>query len=191
MYTPTGPHTHETVVKKSRFIATVVPVSTVEQALSSLKVFSRQDATHNCWAYRIEDAYRFSDDGEPGGTAGRPILNAIDGQEMNNVLVLVTRYFGGIKLGTGGLVRAYGSTAAQCLRTAPNEPIKDMLQVSVTIPFDAVGAFYVLLEKLGAQKLNEKYTAEGVTIKIHLEKNKKEELSSAIADATHGTGIVH
>lgn len=190
MYTVTGPHTHETVVKKSRFIATVVPVATVEQALSSLKNFVRQDATHNCWAYRIGEAYRFSDDGEPGGTAGRPILNAIDGQEMDKLLVLVTRYFGGIKLGTGGLVRAYGSTAAQCLRTAPKEPIKDMLQINVTIPFDAVGAFYVLLEKLGAQKLDEKYTPEGVTIKIHLEKTRKEELSSAIADATHGTAIV-
>src|SRR3546814_18000784 len=76
------------------------------------------DATHNCWAWRIGDDYRSNDDGEPAGTAGRPILAAIDGQGMDRVVVVVTRWFGGIKLGAGGLVRAYGGTAAECLRRA-------------------------------------------------------------------------
>ena len=77
-------------------------------------------ATHNCWAYRIGSEYRFSDDGEPAGTAGRPILAAIDGQGCDQVVVVVTRWYGGIKLGAGGLVRAYGGCAAECLRAAPN-----------------------------------------------------------------------
>ncbi|MFC6616804.1 IMPACT family protein [Deinococcus radiophilus] len=77
------------------------------------------DATHHCWAYRIGELYRFNDDGEPGGTAGAPILRAIEGQGVQHVMVIVVRYYGGVKLGTGGLVRAYGGAAAECLRTAP------------------------------------------------------------------------
>ena len=74
------------------------------------------DATHHCWAYRIGPAYRFGDDGEPGGTAGAPILRAIEGQGVDRVMVVVVRFYGGVKLGTGGLARAYGGTAAECLR---------------------------------------------------------------------------
>ena len=80
-------------------------------------------ATHNCWAYRIGQQYRFSDDGEPGGTAGRPILQAIEGQGFDQVVVVVTRWYGGIKLGAGGLARAYGGCAAECLRLADRVPI--------------------------------------------------------------------
>jgi hypothetical protein len=87
---------------------------------------SPTDATHNCWAWRIGGDYRSSDDGEPAGTAGRPILAAIDGQGFDRVMVVVTRWFGGIKLGAGGLVRAYGGAAAECLRTAPRVPLVGM-----------------------------------------------------------------
>src|SRR3546814_1073968 len=75
-------------------------------------------ANHNCWACRIGQTYRFSDDGEPGGTAGKPILQAIDGHDLDGIAVVVTRWFGGILLGSGGLVRAYGGTAALCLQGA-------------------------------------------------------------------------
>src|SRR5690625_7862489 len=95
------------------------------------------DARHNCWAYKIGDNYRFSDDGEPGGTAGRPILQAIEGQECDFVAVLVIRWFGGIKLGTGGLVRASGGAAAECLRTAHKQKYIPTVPTQCFCPYDA------------------------------------------------------
>ena len=114
----------EQSVKKSRFLALALPVTTEEEAKAAIGEHGHVDASHNCWAWRIDKAYRFSDDGEPSGTAGRPILAAIDGQSLDKTLVIVTRWFGGILLGSGGLVRAYGGTAAACLRTATVIEIK-------------------------------------------------------------------
>ena len=105
-------------VKQSRFLANGFPISGIEEAMVLLDVARQQPATHHCWAYRVGNNYRFSDDGEPSGTAGKPILSAIDGQQLDAVIVIVTRWYGGINLGTGGLVRAYGGAAAECLRLA-------------------------------------------------------------------------
>ncbi|WP_395791425.1 IMPACT family protein, partial [Aquimonas sp.] len=105
-------------VKRSRFVCQAASIDSAEAALLHLQQVADPDATHNCWAYRIGSAYRSSDDGEPAGTAGRPILAAIDGQGLDGVVAVVTRWYGGIKLGAGGLVRAYGGCAAECLRTA-------------------------------------------------------------------------
>ncbi len=98
------------IEKKSRFIGRVWPVETEEEALEKIQAMKKQhyDATHNCWAYIIRDgAVRFSDDGEPGGTAGMPMLQVLQREGLFNVVCVVTRYFGGILLGAGGLVRAY------------------------------------------------------------------------------------
>lgn len=98
------------IEKKSRFIGHVWPVETEEEALEKIQEMKKKhyDATHNCWAYIIKDgAVRFSDDGEPGGTAGMPMLQVLQREELNNIVCVVTRYFGGILLGAGGLVRAY------------------------------------------------------------------------------------
>src|SRR5690554_6025901 len=119
----------EETVRKSRFLALANTVQSPEQALAFIEEHSVPDATHNCWAYQIGDEYRFSDDGEPGGTAGRPILQAIQGQQCDQVAVLVVRWFGGIKLGTGGLIRAYGGCAAQCLRLAVKLELVDEVSV--------------------------------------------------------------
>lgn len=100
----------EFVEKKSRFIGRIWPVETEEEALQQIQEIKKQhyDATHNCWAYIIRDgAVRFSDDGEPGGTAGMPMLQVLQREGLYNIVCVVTRYFGGILLGTGGLVRAY------------------------------------------------------------------------------------
>ena len=91
-------------IKKSRFIATAVPIETPEEAIEVFTAIRDLSANHNCFAYKVAGIYRFSDDGEPGGTAGRPILSAIEGRDLDGVLVVVTRFFGGIKLGAGGLV---------------------------------------------------------------------------------------
>ncbi len=107
---PTGYGEDEFVEKKSRFIGRIWPAETEEEALCRIQEMKRQhyDATHNCWAYMIKDgAVRFSDDGEPGGTAGMPIIQVLQREGLNNVVCVVTRYFGGILLGAGGLVRAY------------------------------------------------------------------------------------
>src|SRR5665213_413537 len=93
-------------IRKSRFLAHAIAVEDVDAALAFFARVRARDATHNCWAYRIGAHYRFNDDGEPGGSAGLPILLAIESQGLDRVAVVVTRWFGGIKLGVGGLVRA-------------------------------------------------------------------------------------
>ena len=114
--------TYEFEEKKSIFIASVFVVTSKEQAQARVDELKQKyyDATHNCYAYVLRDgAYRkFSDDGEPSGTAGMPILNVIERLSLCNTLVVVTRYFGGIKLGAGGLVRAYSTAAAEVLTKA-------------------------------------------------------------------------
>ena len=107
---PTGYGEDEFVEKKSRFIGRVWPVETEEEALAKIAEMKKQhyDATHNCWAYVLKSgAMRFSDDGEPGGTAGNPMMQVLQKENLFNVVCVVTRYFGGILLGAGGLVRAY------------------------------------------------------------------------------------
>ncbi|MGE4125579.1 MAG: YigZ family protein, partial [Pusillimonas sp.] len=118
-YTLSEPVSYQEDIRKSRFLVWAAPVRTPQEAADFIGQHADPAATHNCWAWKIGQAYRFNDDGEPGGTAGKPILQAIQGQGLDQVAVLVVRWFGGIKLGTGGLVRAYGGTAAQCLRAAP------------------------------------------------------------------------
>ena len=112
----------EYTVNRSRFIGRCFPVDSEEAALCLLGDIRKKhwDATHNCFAYRIGDnaAARFSDDGEPGGTAGKPIMDVLTGRGLTNVLCVVTRYFGGILLGAGGLVRAYSNSAADAVTKA-------------------------------------------------------------------------
>src|SRR5687768_5995744 len=131
--------THLLEVKHSRFLAHAAPADSAGAALAFLAGISDRDATHNCWAWRIGHDYRSSDDGEPAGTAGRPILAAIDGQGFDRVVVVVTRWYGGIKLGAGGLVRAYGGAAAECLRTAPRTPIVPLVEADLAFPFEDTG----------------------------------------------------
>ena len=100
-YTLAAPVVHEETIQKSRFIAKAAPVASEEEALAFLEAQREPQATHNCYAYKLGNLYRFFDDGEPTGTAGKPILHAIEAQGLDSVVVLVVRYFGGIKLGAG------------------------------------------------------------------------------------------
>ncbi len=111
-------------IRKSRFITFAAPITSPQDAQAFIEQHSDLNATHNCWAWKLGGQYRSNDDGEPGGTAGRPILAAIDGQGCDRVLVVVTRWFGGIKLGAGGLVRAYTDAVAQALLTADKTPLR-------------------------------------------------------------------
>ncbi|HQV25339.1 MAG TPA: YigZ family protein, partial [Acinetobacter sp.] len=110
--------TFEEEIKKSRFQAIAASVENEQQIKSFLEQHKDISTTHQCWAWKIGHQIRVNDDGEPSGTAGRPILATIEGHDLNNIIVLVNRWYGGIKLGTGGLMRAYGGCAGQCLDLA-------------------------------------------------------------------------
>ncbi|MGH8084820.1 MAG: IMPACT family protein [Lysobacter sp.] len=175
---------HETEVKHSRFLALAAPVQTPEQALAFLAEVATADATHNCWAYRIGGLYRSSDDGEPAGTAGRPILAAIDGQGFDRIVVVVTRWYGGIKLGAGGLVRAYGGCAAECLRTAAREPLVEYRELHLSYPFEHTGAVHAALGQHGAEKLDERFDAGGAHLRLRLPAEHVEALQTQLRDAS-------
>jgi uncharacterized YigZ family protein len=175
---------HSLEVKHSRFLAQAAPVPTPDAALAYLAQVMDPDATHNCWAYRIGADYRSSDDGEPAGTAGRPILAAIDGQGFDQVMVVVTRWYGGIKLGAGGLVRAYGGAAAECLRTAPRQPLIAMAALELHAGFDDIGAVHAALALHGAEKLAETFLADGVRLQLSLPAVRLDALKARLRDAT-------
>lgn len=134
--------TFEKEIKKSKFIAIAGPVSDERSALAFLSEVRQPRATHNCWAYKIGGHFRSNDDGEPSGTAGKPIHSAIESSGIDRVMIVVIRYFGGIKLGTGGLVRAYGGVAAECLRGAPTCVVKSKVPMGLEVPFDLLGILY-------------------------------------------------
>ncbi len=177
---------HQEEIKKSRFLAIAEPVSSGEQALAFLREVAEPTATHNCWAYRIGQDYRFNDDGEPGGTAGRPILQAIEGQQMDGVAVVVTRWYGGIKLGAGGLVRAYGGTAAECLRQAERVPIVAMARLGVHVEFAELALFKARLKDLQAEVDNEQFGADGVDLQLQLPDSRVDEAFHLISDISRG-----
>ena len=176
---------YEEEIQKSRFIAKAAPVASEEEALAFLAENREPEATHNGYAYKIGLLYRFSDDGEPSGTAGKPILRAIEAQGLDRVAVLVVRYFGGVKLGAGGLVRAYGGVAAEALRRAPKVPLVERVELAFLVPFAEVGRVYALLEAR-ALKAEETYTPEGVRFALLLPKPEREGFLRALLDATRG-----
>ncbi|HEY8587398.1 MAG TPA: YigZ family protein [Rhodanobacter sp.] len=177
---------HQQEIKKSRFLAMAAPVSGSEQALAFLREVTDPAATHNCWAWRIGQDYRFNDDGEPGGTAGRPILQAIEGQQMDGVVVVVARWYGGIKLGAGGLVRAYGGTAAECLRQAERAPIVPMARLRVHCEFAELALLKARLRDLQAEIEDETFGAEGVDLRMNLPASRAEEACLLVSDITRG-----
>ena len=179
-----APVAHELEVKHSRFIVHAAPVDTPEAALAWLAQVGDAAATHNCWAYRIGAQYRFSDDGEPAGTAGRPILAAIDGQGFDQVVAVVTRWYGGIKLGAGGLVRAYGGSVAECLRLAPRQPLIAWRELAVAYPFDATGPVHAALAQFGAEKCGEEFLPDGAVARLRLPADRVDALKIQLRDAT-------
>ena len=127
----------ETVIEKSRFIASAVHVNSVEEAVEFVNLKRKQyfDATHNCYAYAVGDRVKFSDDGEPQGTAGMPIYECIKNNGLDCLCVVVTRYFGGIKLGAGGLVRAYSGSCAEVLKQCERLNMTDCTRAEVVIDY--------------------------------------------------------
>lgn len=177
-------------IRKSRFLAQAAPIEDAEAALAFIGEVSERDATHNCWAYRCDGQYRFNDDGEPGGSAGRPILQAIDGQGLDHVAVVVTRWFGGIKLGVGGLVRAYGGCAAECLRLAPRVARIAQAVLRVECDFALAPLLHARLREFGARKLGETHTAQGLSLDFELPQTKIEAFTHFVREASRGRASV-
>lgn len=184
LHTLTAPASHLLEVKHSRFLAQAVAIDSAEVAMAALEALSDPAATHNCWAWRAGAQYRSSDDGEPAGTAGRPILAAIDGQGCDRVLVVVTRWYGGIKLGAGGLVRAYGGAAAECLRRAQKRPLIALVDIEFTCPFVHLGDAHAALNAAGANKSDERFDIDGVTLQVRLPADRLDDLKTRLRDAT-------
>jgi uncharacterized YigZ family protein len=181
----------QTIVKGSKFIANAEPVVDKEGAENMVAGISAKfrDATHNCFAYRIGigDAavFRFSDAGEPSGTAGRPILQAIESKSLTNVAVVVTRYFGGTKLGAGGLVRAYHASAMAALNQAAIIRCYRQIKLRVTFSFEFTSAVHQLLNKFPGEIVETRFS-EKTEYVIQLKAKDVEAFSSELADATSG-----
>ncbi|MDF7667681.1 IMPACT family protein [Orbaceae bacterium ESL0727] len=190
-YTLVAPTQLTEEIKKSRFIVHAAPVLTTDQATQFIEQISDPMATHNCFAWKIGQQYRFHDDGEPTSTAGRPILSAIEGQDCDQIVIVVTRYFGGIKLGTGGLIRAYGGSANHCLQQA--ELIELIPRITVT--FHCYYAEWPIIEnrlkELDAIIEQQNFDEKGTNLIIAINKNNMHLLQTLISDITRGRVIIN
>lgn len=187
MFTLIRTETFEQDIKKSRFIAAAGPVANEEAARRFIADHSDPAANHNCWAWRVGQSYRFNDDGEPSGTAGKPILQAIDGNELDSIAVVVTRWFGGILLGSGGLVRAYGGTAASCLKNAEKTAIIPAYQLTLTCGFSdlaLVKSRLLSVEHLVIEA--ETFTGSGADLSISVPSSEAQRVARMIQDITSG-----
>ena len=176
----------EEEIKKSRFIVNASPVHSTDEAFLFLKSVQDLQASHNCWAYRIGLQYRFSDDGEPGGTAGKPILNAIERNDFDQLIIVVTRYFGGTKLGAGGLIRAYGGRAVKCLQSAPKCEIIPESQFQIATAFEWIGPIYAMFDKYKVEKLKETYHENGILLKIKINLSDQDFFIKNLKDLSSG-----
>lgn len=180
----------EIVEKKSRFIATVMHVESEEEANARIEELKKKywDARHNCFAFILgkgSETMRFSDDGEPSGTAGKPILEVLKGRELTNTLVVVTRYFGGVLLGTGGLVRAYTDSTIEGLSNADLRTMQLMQCVGIDIDYNTIGKLKYMLASNEINILNEAYT-DAVRVNIALPVNEVQRYLDSITDVTNG-----
>jgi uncharacterized YigZ family protein len=186
MLTLKGPVCFEETIKKSRFVCHASSVTSQAESLDFFESVTDPQATHNCWAWRINFQVRSSDDGEPSGTAGRPMLNVIERRELENVMVVVTRYFGGIKLGVGGLVRAYSGTVAKCLDRAEVIELFPMGEYTIKAGFEWSSAVYALLDQFSAERLGETYDKDGSILKIRCRQADAGTLTSGLKNACRG-----
>jgi uncharacterized YigZ family protein len=187
LYTLDQTERFEQDIRKSRFLAVACPVDTEAEAKARLAEVSEPSANHNCWAWRIGQAYRFSDDGEPSGTAGKPILQAIDGQALDRTLVVVTRWFGGILLGSGGLIRAYGGTAALCLRAAAKTEYVERADLAVSLGFSDLALVMARLAALPGLVIDDEVFHErGAKLFFRVPAEQAEETSRLVIDLTSG-----
>ncbi len=180
----------EITEKKSRFIATVRPVKSEEEALAFLEETKKKywDARHNCFACSVglnREYTRCSDDGEPSGTAGRPMLDVILGEDIYNVAVVVTRYFGGVLLGTGGLVRAYSKAVQEGLAASRIIEKRHGIALKVTTDYTGIGKIQYIAGERNIPILNSEYT-DKVVLELLIPSEDVEGVQKAITESTNG-----
>lgn len=179
----------EYIIEKSHFIATIAPVSTEEEAQAFIQRISKEfwDATHNCTAYAIgprQEQQRSSDNGEPSGTAGKPMLEVLKKTTITNVAVVVTRYYGGIKLGAGGLIRAYSHSVAKAVQEGPKLLIAPRQIVSLTIDYSYFGSVERQLQTL--ELPYQSTFTDTISLEIYVEPNFVSDLETTITNLTGG-----
>jgi len=181
----------KTKVEGSIFIATAIPVDSEEEAKGSIREISGKffNATHNCFAFRIKSAggesERFSDAGEPRGTAGMPILSAIQSENLCNVLVVVTRYFGGVKLGTGGLSRAYRQSAQSALQRAEKVTRWITSEMTLSYPANTIGKVNQIFTKYGIRVKDQGYD-DSPTARVEVRTSLLDKVKKALVEVTNG-----
>ncbi|MFJ8594090.1 YigZ family protein [Streptomyces sp. NPDC093598] len=189
--TVTGAGVHETEVNRSRFLCALAPAATEQEAQDFIATVRKEhaDASHNCWAYVIgadASVQKASDDGEPGGTAGVPMLQMLLRRDTRYVVAVVTRYYGGVKLGAGGLIRAYGGAVGEALDTLGTRTRRRFRLATVTVDHQRAGKLENDLRTTGREVRDVRY-AEAVTIEIALPDADVDAFRSWLADATAGT----
>jgi uncharacterized YigZ family protein len=180
-------------VKDSKFYGSIFAVENRKEAENRIAEIKEKysDATHNVSAFRVESSELdqdpveyFDDDGEPSGSSGPPVLEAIKGEGLLNTVVIVTRYFGGTKLGIGGLIRAYGDTARQAIKEAGIEKIDEFYLIEVKTSFDKIGTVLGQLESLKADIQNTEYDNQGAAVKAIITTDIKDRLYNILKEKT-------
>ena len=185
----------EIVEKKSRFIAYLLPVESQEEAMEFVEKIKKQnwDARHNCYAFVVgqnNELQRFSDDGEPGGTAGKPMLDVLLLEGIHNCVVVVTRYFGGVLLGTGGLVRAYSKAVKEGLKASV---IKEKVlgeEINITTDYNGIGKIQYIISEMNIKIHEEEYT-DVVNVNLKIRKEYCDRFISEVTEATAGKVVVN
>jgi uncharacterized YigZ family protein len=187
---PANRHRAEQSIERSRFICTVQRATTPEEAQAFIREMNAEfaDATHNCWAYIAgppgsTNRIGMSDDGEPHGTAGRPMLTVLTHSGVGEIVAVVTRYYGGTKLGTGGLVKAYGGAVQLALERV------DYVEVPLSIAYASIDTVQQLLPAHETEVVAQEYGV-GVTYRLRVPRQNLASLRAAVADATRGEGVI-
>lgn len=189
-------HRVEQDIEKSRFITTIARASTAEEARAFVDEVRREfpDATHNCWAFSANPpgeslSVGMSDDGEPSGTAGRPMLQVLQHAEVGEIAAVVTRYYGGVKLGTGGLVRAYTSSVQQALASAPTVPFVTYKPCQLLVDYSDHGRIQRALPAYEVKIVEEVFT-DRVRFELQVPSDRFEQLCVDIPELTNGRVVV-
>ena len=183
MFYVTESFTYEESIKKSRFISVMLPCASEQVVMQQFKTLQAEHphANHIAFAYRIKTIdgiiYRFNDAGEPTGTAGKPIFQYLEGKDIINALILVIRYFGGVKLGAGGLTRAYGHMAKQVIEASTLHAYIEMATLRFTLDYEKFQSFEYTLKKLQGQIIEQDFAGQ-IHLKVTLPAEKQRELES-------------
>jgi len=192
MLIPLGPARYEIEIKRSRFIAEIDGCSGREDAdeILSRRREDHPGAAHVVYAFSLGDEknrqFGMSDDGEPKGTAGRPVLEVLRGSDVTDCILTVVRYFGGTKLGTGGLVHAYGDAAKGCIAAVETTRKRELKEHSIAVPYELYQPVRTIIEEIDGEILNEEFT-ETVTIVVGVDSEREGELRQRLENVSRGT----